>query len=61
MHLILKQLSLKDLLWSNDGNGLYPCAMWDEKSIYLRNETGYVFTTGMNKELVKKFNNFNIQ
>ena len=60
MLLILKQLSLNDLLWSYDGNGLYPCAMWDENSIYLRIETGNAFTPDMNKELLKKFNNFNI-
>ena len=31
--------------------------MWDEKSIYLRIETGYAFTRDMNDELVEKFNN----
>ena len=30
--------------------------MWDEKSIFPRNESGYSFTGEMNDELVKKFN-----
>ena len=30
--------------------------MWDEKSIYPRNGTGYAFTKDMNAELVRKFN-----
>ena len=30
--------------------------MWDEKSIYLRIETGYAFTKVMNDELVGKVN-----
>ena len=29
--------------------------MWDEKSIYLRIETGYAYTQVMNDELVEKF------
>ena len=35
--------------------------MWEEKSIYLRIETGYAYTKGMNNGLVEKFNtgNFN--
>ena len=31
--------------------------MSDEKSIYRRIETGYVFTPDMNNSLVEKFNN----
>ena len=40
---------------------LHPSAMWDEKSIYPRIETGYAYTRDMNDELVEKFNtgNFN--
>ena len=44
-------------LWDFDAVGLYPSALWDEKSIYPRNETGYAFTRDMNNEFVEKFNN----
>ena len=37
----------------------YPSAMWDENSIYLRIETGYAFTKGMNDKLIEKFNTGN--
>ena len=30
--------------------------MWDENSIYPRNETAYAFTRDLNDELVEKFN-----
>ena len=56
VHQLLKQSSLNDLLWSFDGNSLYPSAMWDENSISPKIETGYVFTPDMNDELVEKFN-----
>ena len=54
-------MELVHLLWDFDANSLYPSAMWDEKSIYRRIETGYAFTKDMNDELVNKFNtgNFN--
>ena len=29
--------------------------MWDENSVYIRIETDYAFTTGMNGELVENF------
>ena len=45
------------LLWNYDANSLYPSAMWDEKLIYPRIETGYAYTRDMNDELVEKFNN----
>ena len=47
------------LLWDFDAVSLYPSAMWDEKSIYPRIETGYAFTRDMNDELVEEFNNGN--
>ena len=40
MHQIKKQVKLNELLWDFDAVSLYPSAMWDEKSIYLRIETG---------------------
>ena len=57
LHHFLQRLGLNDLLWSYDGNSLYPSAMSDEKSIYPRTETGYAYTKDMNDELVEKFNN----
>ena len=45
------------LLWDIDAVLLYPSAIWDEKSIYPRIETGYAFTRDINDELVEKFNN----
>ena len=61
LHKLLKQIELKELLWDFDATSLYPSAMWDEKSIYPRIETGYAYTRDMNDELVNKFNsgNFN--
>ena len=45
------------LLWDFDAVSLHPSAMWDEKSIYPRIETGYAFTKKLDDELVEKFNN----
>ena len=61
IHQIIEQTKLDELLWDYDANSLYPSAMWDEKSIYLRNETGYAYTTDMNDELIEKIKtgNFN--
>ena len=57
IHKLLKQIELIHLLWDFDAVSLYPSAMWDEKSIYPRIETGYAYTRDMNNELVEKFNN----
>ena len=57
LHKIIKRIELIHLLWDFDAVSLYPSAMWDEKSIYPRIETGYAFTRDMNDELVEKFNN----
>ena len=57
LHEIIKRIELIHLLWDFDAVSLYPSAMWDEKSIYPRIETGYAFTRDMNDELVEKFNN----
>ena len=59
IHKLLKQIKLIDLLWDSDAVSLYPSAMWDEKSIYPRIETGGAFTRDMKKFLVLKFNNDN--
>ena len=57
IHKLLKQIEIIDLLWDYDATSLYPSAMWDEKSIYPRIETGYAYKSHMNDELVNKFNN----
>ena len=57
LHKIIKRIELIHLLWDFDAVSLYPSAMWDEKSIYPRIETGYAFTRDMNNELVEKFKN----
>ena len=54
-----QQLSLNDLLWDFDAVSLYPSTLSDEKSIYLRIETGYAHTKDMNDELLEKFNSGN--
>ena len=59
IHKLLKQIELVHLLWDFDAVSLYPSAMWDEKSIYPRIETGYAYTKDMNDELVEKFNTVN--
>ena len=57
IHQLIKPTKLDELLWCFDATTLYPSAMWDESSIYLRIETGYAYTEDMNKELVEKINN----
>ena len=57
LYKLIKQIELIEILWDYDAVSLYPSAMWDEKSIYPRIETGYAFTTNMNDELLEKFNN----
>ena len=40
-----------------DAASLYPNGMWDEKSVYPKSETGFVFKTHMIKIYVDAFNN----
>ena len=40
-----------------DAISLYPSAMWDEKSVYPKIETGFVFEPNMNDVYVEAFNN----
>ena len=56
LHKLIQRTKLVHLLWDFDAVSLYPSAMWDEKSIYPRIETGYASTREMNDELVEKFN-----
>ena len=57
LHKLIQKTELTHLLWDFDAVSLYPLALWDEKSIYSRIETGYAYTRDMNNELVEKFNN----
>ena len=59
LHKRIKRIELIHSLWDFDAVSLYPSAMWDEKSIYPRIETGYAFTRDMNDELIEKFNTSN--
>ena len=60
-HQLVNQIDLNEPLWEFDAVSLHPSAMWDEKTIYTRLETGYAYTMDMNDELVEKFKtgNFN--
>ena len=57
LHKIIKRIELIHLLWDFDAVSLYPSAMWHEKSIYPRIETGYAFTPDLNDKFVEKFKN----
>ena len=53
---INKTKKIDELLWGFVAVSLYGSAIWDEKSIYPRIETGCAYWQDMNDELVKKFN-----
>ena len=57
LHKFIQRIELVHLLWDFDAVSLYPSAMWHEKSIYPRIETGYAYTRDMKDELVEKFDN----
>ena len=59
LHKIIKRIEVIHLFWDFDAVSLYPSAMWDEKSIYPRIETGFAYTRDMNDELVEKINTGN--
>ena len=56
LHKLIQPKKLIHLLWDFDAVNLYPSAMWDEKSIYPRIETGYVYQSDMNDELIENLN-----
>ena len=59
LHKLIQQIKLIELLWDFVAVSLYPSAMWYENGVYARIETGYIFTTDMNEELVEKCNSIN--
>ena len=57
IHKKLQKLNLYDVMMDFDATSLYPSAMWDEKSVYPKIETGFAFKPYMNNVYVEAFNN----
>ena len=56
-HKNLQKLNLNDVMMDFDATSLYPSAMWDENSVYLKIESGFAFKPHMNNVNVEAFNN----
>ena len=56
-HKKLQKLDVNDVMMDFDATSLYPSAMWDEKSVYPKIETGFAFKPHMNNVYVEAFNN----
>ena len=57
IHKKLQKLDVNDVMTDFDATSLYPSAMWDEKSVYPKIETGFAFKPHMNDVYVEAFNN----
>ena len=57
IHKELSKLDSNKTQMDFDTTSLYPSAMWDEKSVYPKIETGFAFTAHMNDIYVEAFNN----
>ena len=57
IHKELSKLDSNKTQMAFDGNSLYPSAMWDEKSVYPKIETGFAFKPHMIDVYVEAFNN----
>ena len=57
IHKKLQKLNLNDVMMDFDATSLYPSAMWDENSVYLKIETGFAFKPHMNNVYVEAFIN----
>ena len=57
IHQKLQKLNHNDVMMDFDATSLYPSAMWDEKSVYPKIETGFAFKPNMSKTYVDAFNN----
>ena len=57
IHKKLQKLNHNDVMMDFDATSLYPSAMWDEKSVYPKIESGFAFKPYMNKTYVEAFNN----
>ena len=56
IHEKLSKLNSNKTQMALDGNSLYTSAMWDEKSVYPKIETGFAFKPNMNGVYVEAFN-----
>ena len=56
-HKKLQKLNHDVVMMDFDATSLYPSAMWVEKSVYPKIETGFAFKPHMNKTYVDAFNN----
>ena len=57
IHKELSKLDSNKTQMDFDATSLYPSAMWDEKSVYRKIETGFAFKPHMNDVYVEAFNN----
>ena len=57
IHKALSKLDSNKTQMDFDATSLYPSAMWDEKSVYPKIETGFAFKPRMNDVYVEAFNN----
>ena len=57
IHKELSKLDSNKTQMDYDATSLYPSAMWDEKSVYPKVESGFAFKPHMNDVYVKPFNN----
>ena len=60
IHKELSKLDSNKTQMDFDATSLYPSAMWDEKSVYPKIETGFAFKPHMNDVYVEAFNNQSI-
>ena len=56
IHKKLQKLDVNDVMMDFDATSLYPSAMWDEKSVYSKIETGFAFKPHMNNVYVEAYN-----
>ena len=57
IHKKLQKLNLDDVMMDFDATSLYPSAMWDENSVYLKIETGLTFKPDMKNVYVEALKN----
>ena len=57
IHKELSKINSNKTQMDFDATSLYPSAMWDENSAYLKIETGFAFKSHMNDVYVEAFNN----
>ena len=56
IHEKLRKSNLNDVMMDFDATSLYPSAMWDKNSVYLKIEAGIAFKPHMNKTYADAFN-----